>query len=419
MDHRRERESGAWLPFRTGMLDGNFTPVSIVVPRVNGAPISEPVLIYAAIGLNGGIRPFATDLAGRVIWYLRSPESLTRVIPGGRFLVIGEGLNAVNDTRQGQMLRELDLAGNIVRETNVGAVAEQLESRGIHSDCRTGGKECLSGFHHEAIRLPNGHTLAIAGLERMMPAGTQGSDGPVDILGDVVVDLNEDFQVAGVWNEFDHLDVKRKSVFDSKCKTGEGGCPPVLLAPEANGWAHSNSLHYIPSNGDFLISVPEQDWVVKVDWKNGTGSGKVVWRLGKGGDFKVESAGKDPWFSFAHDVGYEPAGSNTLTISDNADSIYKNDNKTGARAQIWKLDEEKRIATLAYNVGLGVHTNCCGSIQALKSGGYSSVSGWVLPLYGRTVETDQDGKVRFAIDVEGAVVYRSFRVEDMYSAPNK
>jgi hypothetical protein len=40
-------------------------------------------------------------------------------------------------------------------------------------------------------------------------------------------------------------------------------------------------------------------------------------------------------------------------------------------------------------------------------------------LYGRTVETDKNGKVLFAIDVQGAIVYRSFRVEDMYSAPSK
>ena len=31
----------------------------------------------------------------------------------------------------------------------------------------------------------------------MMPAGTQGSKEPVDVLGDLVIDLDEDFQVAG------------------------------------------------------------------------------------------------------------------------------------------------------------------------------------------------------------------------------
>jgi arylsulfate sulfotransferase len=413
-------KTGDWLPYRTGILDGHFTPVSVAVPRVKGSSVSEPVLIYSAESLNGGgIRPLATDLSGRVIWYLRSAEGITRVLPGGRFLTQGDGMNSVNSTREEQLLREVDLAGNIVRETNAGAVGEQLASRGIHSDCRSGGKECLSGFHHEAIRLPNGHTLVIAGLERMMPAGTQGSEKPVDVVGDVVVDLDEEFQVAGLWNEFDHLDINRKSVFNARCKTGQGGCPPVLLAPEANGWTHSNSLQYIPSSGDFLISVPEQDWVVKVDWKNGKGSGKVLWRLGKGGDFKLESGGEDAWFSYAHDVGYEPAGSNTITIADDANIQFKNDKKTGTRAQIWKLDEEKRVATLAYNVDLGLHTRCCGSMQTLKNGNYTTVAGWVPTMFGRTVETDHNGKILFAIDLQGALVYRSFRVEDMYSAPMK
>jgi hypothetical protein len=287
-----------------------------------------------------------------------------------------------------------------------------LAFRGIQSECRPGGKACISGFHHEAIRLPNGHTLVIAGLERMMPAGTQGSKDPVDVLGDLVIDLDQDFQVDGVWNEFDHLDLKRKSLQDAKCKTGGGGCPPVLLAPEANGWTHSNALEYIPSSGNFLVSVPEQDWVLKVDWRNGKGSGKVLWRLGKDGDFQVESGDQNSWFSYAHDVGYEPNGSGRLTIMNNGKG-----EKAVNRAQIWKLEEEKHIATLVYNAELGVHVNCCGSMQLLKNGGYSAQSGWVPPMYGRTVEINKEGKIVFAVDVEGAVVYRSFRVDDMYSVP--
>ena len=147
---------------------------------------------------------------------------MTRVLPGGRFLVLAEGANSANDMRRLQVVREMDLAGNILRETNVSRIAEQLEAHGIHSDCKKDGKECVSGIHHEAIRLPNGHTLVIAGIERMMPAGTQGSNKPVDVLGDLVVDLNEDFQVIAVWNSFDHVDLKRASLANSKCKGGPG-----------------------------------------------------------------------------------------------------------------------------------------------------------------------------------------------------
>ncbi|HVP00265.1 MAG TPA: aryl-sulfate sulfotransferase [Bryobacteraceae bacterium] len=414
-------KSGDWAPFHTGLLDGRTAPVSITVPRTGGSPASEGVLIYSSETLGGGKGPFATDLQGRVIWYLLSSDSMTRVLPGGRFLLIGEGKNSVNSTKDEQCLREVDLAGNILRETNAGRVAEQLAAHGIHSDCRIGGKECVSGFHHEAIRLPNGHTMVIAGMERMMPAGTQGSKDPVDILGDVVVDLDEEFQVSNVWKEYEYLDINRKSVFDAKCHTGQGGCPPVLLAAEAYGWTHSNSLNYIPSTGDFLVSIPEQDWIVKVDWKNGKGSGKILWRLGKGGDFTVEAKDPNPWFSYAHDVGFEPAGSNNLTLMDDAHTNHAKDNSANGRAQMWRLDEQNRKATLTYNADLGQYSICCGTFQILKDGGYLSVTGFVnlASPHGRTVETDKDGKIVFAIELEGVIDYRSFRVEDMYSAPVK
>src|SRR5262249_32349858 len=133
-----------------------------------------------------------------------SADFLTRVLPGGHMLVLAEGANSANDMRRLQIVREVDLAGNIVRETNVARIAEQLDSRGIHSDCRKSSKECMSSLHHEAIRLPNGHTLVIAGLERMFPAGTQGAKDAVDVLGDLIIDLNDDFQVSAVWNSFDH-----------------------------------------------------------------------------------------------------------------------------------------------------------------------------------------------------------------------
>ena len=414
---------GDWLPFHTGILDGNFPAVSIEVPRVAGSGDPEPVIIYSALSIDGNIRPFATDLQGRVIWYLRSRDWITRVIPGGRFLALGDGMNSVNSTREGQVLRELDLAGNIIRETNIGRIAEQLESRGIHSDCHKDGRECVSGFHHEAIRLPNGHTLAVAGIERMMPTGTQGSKLPVDVLGDVVIDLNEDFQVTGVWNKFDHMDLNRKSLNEAKCQTGGGdGCPAVLLADEANGWLHSNSLNYIPSTGDFLVSMPEQNWVLKVDWKDGRGSGKVLWRLGKDGDFTVDSKDPNPWFSFQHDAGFEPVGSDILTLTDDGEAGSDPSDKkpkTGVRGQVWKLDEEKHVAKLLVNAPLGVSTICCGSMQVLRNGGYSAVAGWSLPVKGRTADFDKDGKVVFAIELVGAADYRSYRVADMYSAPIK
>jgi hypothetical protein len=72
-------------------------------------------------------------------------------------MVLAEGANSVNSMRRRQIVREYDIAGGVVRETNIGRVAKQLERFGIHSDCRTGRKECVSAFHHEAMTATSIH----------------------------------------------------------------------------------------------------------------------------------------------------------------------------------------------------------------------------------------------------------------------
>jgi arylsulfate sulfotransferase len=415
-------ESGTWITFHTGLLDGRFPPVSVPHPRAAGSASADKLLVRSV-----AMEPWynmATDLEGNVVWTLPSHAFLTRVLSGGRFLVLADGANSQNDMKRWQLLREVDLLGNTVRETNISRVAEQLASRGIRSRCMKDGQQCVSGFHHEAIRLPNGHTLAIAGLERMFPDGAQGSKNPVDVLGDLVIDLDPDFQVAWVWNSFDHLDLNRASLGDEKCRQGPGddGCTPVFLAATANGWLHSNSLNYIPGSGDLLISMPEQDWVLKIDYKDGKGSGKVLWRLGEGGDFQAKSNDPYPWFSYQHDAGFDPPGSNRLIVFDDGHQRKKKFPEANNRGQVWELDEQNRTATLVLNADLGVYAVAVGSAQSLANGGFSFESGFINPgpsAYSRETEVTADGKIAYAQQADGALTYRSFRVPDLYTAPRK
>jgi hypothetical protein len=418
-------KAGEWLAFHTGLLDGRFPPVTVTTPRSGGPAPTEHFLIRSMAPVNSDTwRAMASDLDGNVVWYLNAPTFLTRVLPGGRFLSLAEGANSDNDMRRLQVLREMNLLGNTVRETNISRVAEQLATRGIVSRCKKDGQQCVPGFHHDAIRLPNGHTLVLAGLERMFPDGAQGSKDPVDILGDIVVDLDEDFQVAWVWNSFDHMDLKRASNGDEKCKVGSGGggCTPVFLADQANGWLHSNSLHYVHGSGDVLISMPEQDWVIKIDYKDGKGSGKILWRLGQDGDFTVKSSDPDPWFSFQHDARIETPGSNRLVVFDDGHRRKKKNPEANNRGQVWELDENARTATLVYNADVGVYAIAVGSTQRLSNGGYTFESGFINPgpsPYSRSTETSPDGKIAYAQQLEGGVTYRSYRVPDLYTAPHK
>ena len=52
---------------------------------------------------------------------------------------------------------------------------------------------------------------------------------------------------------------------------------------------------------NLLFSMRHQNWIVKIDYADGRGSGGVLWRLGPGGDFKL-LGGVDPtdWFYAQH-----------------------------------------------------------------------------------------------------------------------
>ena len=124
---------------------------------------------------------------------------------------------------------------------------------------------------------------------------------------------------------------------------------------------------------------------------------------------------------FIVDPGFEPVGGNLLSILDDGHERKKIDPAANNRGQVWKLDEETHTATLMHNADLGVYAVAVGSAQSLKNGGYTFEAGFINPasVYSRAVETSADGKVVYALQVEGVIVYRSFRVADMYSAPAK
>jgi hypothetical protein len=116
--------TGEWLTFHTGLLDGRFPPVTVTTARTGSAPPAERFLIRSMASVSGDSwRAMASDLDGNVVWYMNTSAFLTRVLPGGRFLVLGEGANSANDMRRLQVLKELNLLGQTVRETNVSRVA--------------------------------------------------------------------------------------------------------------------------------------------------------------------------------------------------------------------------------------------------------------------------------------------------------
>ena len=141
------------------------------------------------------------------------------------------------------VLREIDLAGNPLRETNIDAVNAQLKAR---------GQEIIYGFHHEFSRLPSGDIVTLGWTQRTIDVGGT----PTRYAGDMLLVLDEDLQVVWTWDAFDHLDVTRGPVLGELC-TG-APVPPHrrsrLAARErgelvAGGW-EPRDLRPSPGLGD-------------------------------------------------------------------------------------------------------------------------------------------------------------------------
>ncbi len=342
----------------------------------------------------------ATDLAGNLIWYYPGAvTSLTRPLGDGRFMGIFQ-FPALE--RSLEYVREFDLAGFTVRETNAARVSEQLEARGMQP---------ITAFHHEARRLPDGKILVLASTERIL-TDVQGA-GEVNVIGDDIIVLNDDLDVVWAWDSFDHMDVRRLATLNETCTPVGGGCPPFHLTPIANDWLHGNSVQQTP-DGDLLYSARHQDWLIKIDYKRGEGTGKVIWRLGKDGDFRFISKDPYPWFSHQHDGAFSPSG--VLTVFDNGNMRYDADNTAHSRGQAWLIDEVNLTATEVLNADLGEYAFALGSACQLPDGGYHFNLGLLAGRrVSRAIEVDSAGKPVFAIDAL-TPMYRSFRVADLYSA---
>ncbi len=386
------RTEGPTLTLTTGRVP-MVLPVSTIL-QAPPAPSGDNVVLYS--NLFGP--PFATDQQGNVIWYYPAGFTLlTRPESNGRFLAV---VSTQPISGFGQILREIDVAGNTLRETNATRVNEQLAAM---------GKRNIGLFHHDAIDLGNGEVAVLATTEQIMN-GVQGS-GPVDIIGDLIVVLDQDFQVVWTWDAFDHLDPRRQATLGETCPGL--GCPPISLASSAHDWLHGNALE-LAGDGNLLYSSRHQDWIVKIDFGGGQGTGDVIWRLGKEGDFQINSIDPSPWFSHQHGPRLSPENGTMLALFDDSNLRQHADKNAHSRGQVLQLDEQNKIATLVVNSDLGGFSFAVGNAQPLRNGGYLFDMGWLPDNSCRLVVVDRVGNPLAAVGVN-APEYRSFWMRDMYT----
>ena len=401
--------------FTTGDVPAGVVPPLTVTQTTGLTPQPGIELIDTIVGKSksGAI---ATDLSGNVIWTYVPPDYQAtsilypiKPLPNGDFIVLINPnsvapLSAPVPSTALNTLREIDLAGNTVRELTMTQLNAKLAAIPAYAGLT------LQVYSHDVTVLPNGHMLILANTLKAFTNVT-GYPGTTNVLGDVVVDLDTSMNPVWVWNEFDYFDVNRHP----------------MQFPD---WTHSNALVYSADDGDFLVSIRHQNWVVKVNYNDGKGDGSVVWKLGYQGDFALVG-GTDPtdWFYAQHNPSYfstNTAGSFTLGLMDNGDDRVfpdgTNCQTTGGShcyttIPVMQVDEKAKTATILSNLMIptSMYSSFAGDTFLLDNGNTEyNLAGVGSNSYIYEVTSGKSPETVWEMSITTENTYRAYRIPSLY-----
>jgi hypothetical protein len=367
------------------------------------------------------------DLDGNEIWTWEVPEGRLDSLDGAKLLPNGDVLVTIGQvppiplTKAAtpatiQEMREINLAGDTVKEISISDLNAELST----ATCQECQGLVLQTFHHDVTPLPNGHWLALADVITTLSAKTTPpltNAAEQRVLGDVIVDLDENLQPVWAWNEFNHLDPNRH---------------PYMF-PD---WTHTNAVLYSPDDGAIIVSIRHQNWVLKIDYHNGSGDGHIMWHLGEGGDFKLVG-GVDPtdWNYAQHGPNFFTADSDRtagvfyLGMLDNGDDrLYPSSSKCKPQATlpasclyssipVFKIDETAKTATLVFHQKLPANEYVIwgGNAQQLANGDIEyDLAGSYANSYVKEVTNDAAAKPVWSMTLDNSNFYRAFRIPSLY-----
>ena len=398
--------SGTDQAFTTGPLPANFPPTEQFTVNVPPTPrdAAFPVVLFHLLTF----WPTATDVAGHVIWYFPNPALVTRMQLGGNFF-----------TMTNTQLNEYDLAGNALLRTNYNILNEQLAAKGYPQ---------MTGFNiHETRVLPNGNILILGGRDETSTVYQGGTpQHPVDIVGDMILVLDHNMQLQWAWDSFSHQDLSRVATLNDKCTQGGGGCVP--FNPNfsvANDWTHTNSVQ-LAADGNIVISERSQDWVLKVNYANGTGDGSLIWRFGHDGDFTIVNPLPNPcgdpnvfsWFTHQHDAAFQRQNvlPEIFTVFDDGNLRVQQCSGGNSRGMVLYVTEPARKVYIQTAADLGAYSPALGSAQLLSSpfGTFASFGNGLLSNGAQASEVDLTGHIVYQLQPND-ISYRIYRQRDLYT----
>jgi arylsulfate sulfotransferase len=404
--------------FTTGALPAAVS--NITVQQTSGATPAPGIELLCLDPTDGGseLTAVVTDLSGNVIWYYNIGSGEwpypMKLLPNGHVLVVA----APATNSQGQIpagsenlndVREIDLAGNLINEINLQKINAGLTSIGASFQA--------ASLHHDILPLPNGHLILLVNYNETfnnqpgLPPGTL-------VTGDALIDWDPEVGPVWTWSAFDHLDPSRI---------------PYGITNGVADWTHSNALIYSADDGNIILSMRNQNWIIKINYENGAGDGSILWHLGYQGDFTLPP-GQAPieWNYGQHyptivstnsagvfDLMFFNDGNNRLV---NADDVICSSPGTVAcysSVPIFQLNEYTKTAQVQWEDNLSpAYSICCGNASLLSNNDveYDVAYNLFTPgvSYVQEVTQDASPQLEWQMNIKGPLAYRAFRIPSLY-----
>jgi arylsulfate sulfotransferase len=409
--------------FTTGAVPSGMqlNATTTTTPGMTPQPGLE--LLNTIFGTPDGV--VVTDLSGNILWTYANPGNPglnfidgVKMLPNGNLLMtIGANsstaLNGPIPAGTIQEIREVNLAGDTVRSISLASLNAAL-SVATCAECNV----TLDTLHHDIEPLPDGHWLVLGNTTVALSSSSTPpltNEPPTTVLGDVIVDLDQNLNPVWAWNEFNHLDPNRH---------------PYSF-PD---WTHTNAILYSQDDGNILVSVRHQNWVLKVNYADGAGDGRILWHLGEGGDFTLEG-GTDPtdWEYAQHAPSFfspNTAGVFSLGLMDNGDDrIFPSGITCGSAGAppclystvpVWQIDEGAKTATFTFHQVLpaNLYSFFGGNAELLENSDVEYDLCASAGLGGGSdifeVTPDSTPQTVWTMHITGSNAYRGFRIPSLY-----
>lgn len=244
---------------------------------------------------------YIMDGRGEVVWYQQFSRrvKLSHWTPERTMLILLGDETHKNSA--GDEIVEMDLSGR-----------ELLK-------LKSGKADFQDIVHHEVIKDSVGNIIMLVYDVRHFDLSSVGGKKDEKVIGDAIVKLDREGKELWRW-----------SVYDIRNPLDD----PAIL-DKKNDWGHANAVS-VDKDGHYLVSFRDWNQIWKVDADNG----KLIWKLGEGGDFIMD---QDDYFN----------GQHAIHINKNGDyMLFDNGREYGnSRALAFHLDEVRMTAKTTLKAG--------------------------------------------------------------------